>query len=886
MIARERNLATEKRHAGCVGNTLEGYIPPCSFSYNAFGLESEPAASNPPDFFYGGAERREWTLPPATVCIWPYEAMYAEEVKTSGYLDNDRRRELALKFFEPIKRDCSTNLIFYYANYSNPLSEEEAPRYVMIGVSRIVKVGEELFYENVTPRVAEKYAGGMIWARDITSSYPEEGVRLPYHRYLDDPQRLAEIAIFPENPALCKYGSKHLSDDEAIGVLEQFLARVRLLKEIGDDTENWNIRETWLLTVIADLWTHRGLYPGLLKALRAAGAVALIDGAKALCISEGHDKAHAAVFEVLESNRDNTLTASLEPAELKRISRGWRLLDDGARMLLRDILPRLDLNDQTMTAITSERRVERSLDASAEEIAANPYLLAEMYCGHDAADRIAWSAVDRGVLPLPDLGGKPLAGMEFNDERRFRALCVEHLRREPNHTFRFGKEIVTEIAERMERLPAWKQAQFSERYFEVDAEFLSGALVLKPVAPGLAVYLKSVFEDERKVEATIRELAARSEIDLRRPVTASDWSAWIYKVESPLAERGGEDYAKATGEQIEVCQRLFRFPISVVTGRAGTGKTTIINALVRAVRRSEGEGANILVLAPTGKAADRAREVFEMATLLQVKTATVHSFLASNGWLNDNLTFKRQGGKRGTVGTLILDEASMLDLELAATLFRAIDWQQIRRLILVGDPGQLPPIGRGRVFADMIKWLASEYPGNLGRLQSNLRLLLNKIEGKGSAIMTLSELFAVDDEDKSKNGKDAATRADQEQLIERIHAGGTVDRDLDVIFWDEPERLATTLIDAVEAKMSDRAGDGDRPPYRIWREALDGDPTAYQILTPHRGEMHGVEALNEACQKRIAEFVISQGRWCRWHHLVRQGHPGPQSSEVELYLGI
>lgn len=108
---------------------------------------------------------------------------------------------------------------------------------MMIGVSRIVKVGEELFYENVTPQLAGKYADGLIWGRDITSSYPEEGVRLPYHRYLDDPQRLAEIAVFPENPVLCKYGSKHISDDEAIGVLEQFLARVRLLKDIGDDTE-------------------------------------------------------------------------------------------------------------------------------------------------------------------------------------------------------------------------------------------------------------------------------------------------------------------------------------------------------------------------------------------------------------------------------------------------------------------------------------------------------------------------------------------------------------------------------------------------------------------------------------------------------------------------
>lgn len=130
VIARDRNLEVEKRLAGHAGAQLEGYVPPCSYSYNAFGPHEARAASDPPDFFYGGASRHEWNLPPATVCAWPYEAMYAEEVKASGYLDNDRRRALTLKFFEPIQRDCGKNLIFYYANYSNPLTDEEVPRYV------------------------------------------------------------------------------------------------------------------------------------------------------------------------------------------------------------------------------------------------------------------------------------------------------------------------------------------------------------------------------------------------------------------------------------------------------------------------------------------------------------------------------------------------------------------------------------------------------------------------------------------------------------------------------------------------------------------------------------------------------------------------------------
>ena len=107
VIGRERDLGREKDLAGRSGKDLRGYVPPCSYSYNAFGLNSVAAASNPPDFFYGGAKGHTWNIDRATVSVWPYEAMYAEEVKAQGFLDNGRRRELALDFSSRFKRTAA-----------------------------------------------------------------------------------------------------------------------------------------------------------------------------------------------------------------------------------------------------------------------------------------------------------------------------------------------------------------------------------------------------------------------------------------------------------------------------------------------------------------------------------------------------------------------------------------------------------------------------------------------------------------------------------------------------------------------------------------------------------------------------------------------------------
>ncbi len=856
VVARERDLDKEIALAGKPLAKLAGAdLPPCIYSVNAFGPEPIRGYSNPPDFFRGGAQRTEWDIPEATVCVWPYEAMYGDDVyDEAGRLDNDRRSANADAFFAEI--EDSKSLIFYYANYSNPFSEEESPRYALIGVSRVKKLGDRLIYNEPSDYIRQRYAGGMIWARNVTSHYPNEGLRLPYHRYRENPETLQRIAVFPENPRTCKYGARHLTNDDAIGLLEQFLSAVYELKAIGDDSEDWDERERWLLGCIAELWGKRGLYPGLLNVMRFLGADTGTGPARAL-IEKGESKeAHRLFFDAVD-NGVEIASFGLLGKPLQRLSRQWRLKPDSARALLRDVLPRLDLRIEQIERIVSEEPAARQahgLPPAITDPVDNPYLLSEGYVGDSPDDTIPWGTIDRGVLPSPELGGETLAEMEFDDPRRLRALCVEHLRREPNQTFRAADAVLAEVNARLARLPEWKTASFTARYFEVDREILEESLVLRSEGDRLWLYLAEVFDDERAIEDALTKLAGRADIELTRPFDADGWRDEIRDTKSSLLKKAQEQYEAAVDAQAVSCAAIFRRPLSVVTGAAGTGKTSVICAIIRAVRQTEGDGAPLTVLAPTGKASDRVRAKMHEREIERVGTSTVHSFLAKGGWLNDNLTLKRSGGKRAGSGTIIIDEASMLDLALMASLMRAIDWRQVRRFILVGDPNQLPPIGRGRVFADTIQWLSEKNTSGIARLKHNLRQLENAVEGKGTAILRLADLFI------SANARDDGrpTAPDAEELLTQVHKGGEVDADLRVIYWDDPTTLSDTLIQTIEREMADHTGETLNPekPYELWRTAFDWKPEKYQVLTPHRGELHGVEALNEAVQDRVAAGVM------------------------------
>lgn len=140
-------------------------------------------------------------------------------------------------------------------------------------------------------------------------------------------------------------------------------------------------------------------------------------------------------------------------------------------------------------------------------------------------------------------------------------------------------------------------------------------------------------------------------------------------------------------EQKDVIENALNNGLSILTGGPGVGKTYTINLLVK---KLEELGYSYCLLAPTGKAADR------MSELTNRETSTIHRKLkiAAYDFLQEETTDLEEQ-------YVIIDECSMLDLELSYYLFNSIDYKKTH-VVLVGDVNQIPSVAPGNVFKDLI----------------------------------------------------------------------------------------------------------------------------------------------------------------------------------------
>ena len=183
-------------------------------------------------------------------------------------------------------------------------------------------------------------------------------------------------------------------------------------------------------------------------------------------------------------------------------------------------------------------------------------------------------------------------------------------------------------------------------------------------------------------------------------------SDWKELLDSALAEftegEPDEQEIKARQEKAAALKEIAESRFSVLIGPAGTGKTTLLTILAG---QKEIENKGVLFLAPTGKARVRMEEV---AREINVTAKTIAQFLSNYDRYNGEIHQYVFSDKycESNYETVILDEASMLTEEMLATTLDCL--KGVKRFILVGDHRQLPPIGAGRPFLDIINHLKPE----------------------------------------------------------------------------------------------------------------------------------------------------------------------------------
>ena len=238
---------------------------------------------------------------------------------------------------------------------------------------RLKKVGKVHYYENVSEKNKEKYAGGFVWQMPITSHYPDEGLKIPYEKYKDDPDILKRILFVPDNSRNFKYATRPINNDDALSLIEKFLEIVNVLIEIKDDTENWVVRKEWLLNLFNELWKNRGAYPGLPITLSILNFHQGIDYYKIKC-ENGEDKeAYYNLKDLISGKGKSINEIKITDKETKELQRNWKLKSDEEQKFLLEVLPRFDLTKKQAENILSSEHEKNGMYSSLTEINENPY---------------------------------------------------------------------------------------------------------------------------------------------------------------------------------------------------------------------------------------------------------------------------------------------------------------------------------------------------------------------------------------------------------------------------------------------------------------------------------------------------------------------------------
>ena len=831
-----------------------GHFKPTPVHYPPFSMPAVPFRWMMKDSFFGnrsdGLARQ-----------YPLENVDPDFEPTLGFETNwwqDSRNQSALldAFWAHVREEES--LVFFYAKQI-PLLEDIPGRRILVGVGRVNSIGP--LTEYACEGAVDEKLRSLIWERAVGHSIrPDfsDGFLMPYHEawekflqgYNFDPAEL--VALAPEDRFTeFSYVTEHLGDDSAIeALLSLRFALSRCSELLGTDIRK---QEEWIDSELGRLWRKRGPFPGMGAVLYATGVPLGNFVARELENQAGDDKSPWCVWFSLLDAPGNVLPPELAKCVDSTTALAWKGMCQERRAFL-ELLSRVDLTlEQAKVLVTPEERKTMGIEADDSCFVENPYLFYE--ATRLATNPVSINAVDRAMLPAVSVRHKfpvpdPSRIDTQVDARRLRALSIRQLEEAAAR----GDTLVPR-----ERIIAHLRTNDQARDEQATLATGDHLAVAEQYTFGNEVRLVEMADGSRAYQ--LERLGAASDLikqtvnarfNARQHCLVSDWRKKLDNVlgDLPVDPAQAQLEERARTEKAAALDLLANARLSVLVGSAGTGKTTLLSVLCT---HPEIQKGGVVLLAPTGKARVRLEEVIGNAGVEDTQAYTLAQFLIRTGRYDGSTQrYTLTGQQKHRAGrTVIVDECSMLTEEMLAALMESL--AGVDRYILVGDPRQLPPIGAGRPFVDIVQRLKPEEftPGapHVGLSFAELTVPRRQVAEQRDDL-ELAQWFG-------------GAPGPSDDFVFEILSGQKQSNTVNVINWqtiDEltaklPEVLAEHLEfdkDQDEAlEFAKRLGGTLSGGYAYFNVGRSGEAAdAWQILSPSRNQPWGVELLNRLIHQR------------------------------------
>jgi len=749
-------------------------------------------------------------------------------------------------FFEHI--NPKESLSFFYAK-EVPFIEDN--NRVLVGIGDIVSIIQSKSFDGSVANEIES----MPWEHMVKHSIrPDDknGFLFPYHEAIEyqkkhpdfDPKSIAVI-IPNEFRHEFSYATEHVSHDFALYVIRESIKKIELAKKIGIG-KNWDVILEWLSKKLIVVKELRGDYPGFATALKILGI----------------ERSHFLAQHIL-----NTISKEDCPWEyLTKVLKNPKLLPEDLadslgeenfeiwksyqtkqkeRLALLQLISRFNLSDNQADFIfNKEKRAKLYMEKEDVELLQNPYLFYEISI--HTIDPINYSTIDSGLMLNNTKVLLPKETKQFKNysKERVRALTVMQLEKQASngHTLFPESDLIQNIVD----LPIEPTCNLSADYFNIATSIFDGVIQTQYTADNKKAYQLIRFEATAKL---INDIVTKR-IKSTNHELNEDWEHYLKKIK--FEDTDADNKAKI--EKIKALEVMANSRFSVLIGQAGSGKTTLLSALATIPKIKQG---NVLFLAPTGKARVRMEE---QAKGYGVTAKTIASFLfKSKRFKGSTQTYQLNDAvKEMGFKTVIIDECSMLTEEMLAATLQHL--KNVERLILVGDYRQLPPIGAGRPFFDIINFIKPEnvdsiFP-KIGKSYIELTASARQVEIKD--IVRLDKEFA-----NLFGGNILENNADE--VLQKVIEGKS--DNLKILSWknenDFEELLHKVLKDELNIKdeasfnFSIGANESNFFNFNLAGHKSVNKIEDWQILSPVRSKVFGTNQLNRGLHQNYKTTALS-----------------------------